>query len=80
MEIPNEEGKSPPSPKFSYKEFLLSVSGSSLNREDHTLEDVLTSEPNSKDRWYHHYLDSSTNDQHFDPCPNIVVSKEEFDQ
>ncbi|KAL4359576.1 hypothetical protein AHAS_Ahas08G0091200 [Arachis hypogaea] len=49
-------------------------------REENTLPDVEIDSPNPEDKWYRNEDDHENNEKPFDPCPNIPVAKEEFEE
>ncbi|XP_016200154.1 uncharacterized protein LOC107641164 [Arachis ipaensis] len=67
-------------PKISYKESLL-VAPELIRDENNVLNNSITEDgPNSEDRWYREDEDLSIKDKAFDPCLEIKVSKEEFNE
>ncbi|MED6115070.1 hypothetical protein PIB30_086635 [Stylosanthes scabra] len=66
------------SPKVSYKESLLIPKGPAVENLDLDLSNVMEDDPNPEDRWYKDEELPSRDEKDFDPCPTILVSKEEY--
>ncbi|KAL4316658.1 hypothetical protein AHAS_Ahas15G0307100 [Arachis hypogaea] len=67
-------------PKLSYKESLLATPGSMDKDNDFLNETITEGESDPDNRWYKNDEDLSKREKPFDPCPDIKVSKEEFEK
>ncbi|XLR33768.1 hypothetical protein S83_061668 [Arachis hypogaea] len=65
--------------KVSYKESLLTPIGPRLEESPSVMEEVLENASDLEDRWYKEDKWNRTDEQPFDLCPVIPVSKEEFE-
>ncbi|KAL4390957.1 hypothetical protein AHAS_Ahas03G0197000 [Arachis hypogaea] len=78
MEVIPVEERITPIQKCSYKESLLIGPGL---EGDHEHESIMEDdEPNPEDKWYKDDDDGVNGEKPFNPCPEIPVSKEEFEE
>ncbi|KAL4286322.1 hypothetical protein AHAS_Ahas19G0074600 [Arachis hypogaea] len=66
-------------PKVSYRDSLLVTPGTMDEDSSPRSLNSNESEPNPQDRWYMDEENLQRKDKPFDPCPEIKVTKEEFD-
>ncbi|RYR65034.1 hypothetical protein Ahy_A03g011031 [Arachis hypogaea] len=72
------EERSTPIQKCSYKDSLLTGPGLGNDHEPESLME--DDEPNPEDKWYKDDEDGVNGETPFNPCPEIPVSKEEFEE
>ncbi|RYR59886.1 hypothetical protein Ahy_A05g025842 isoform A [Arachis hypogaea] len=66
--------------KVSYKESLLKPVGPSVKGKDLVADPIDEDEPNPEDKWCKTTENDDQVEKPFDPCPNIPISKDEFDE
>ncbi|RYR10118.1 hypothetical protein Ahy_B05g078586 [Arachis hypogaea] len=66
--------------KISYKDTLLTVAGSIIEDEHVDMEEVNEDIPDPENRWYQDADKDTHEEEPFNPCPTIPISKEEFDE
>ncbi|KAL4307282.1 hypothetical protein AHAS_Ahas16G0262700 [Arachis hypogaea] len=81
MEVtgPCDENKSGAS-KISYKDTLLTVAGSIIEDEHIDMEEVNEDIPDPENRWYQDADKDTHEEEPFNPCPTIPISKEDFNE
>ncbi|RYR03236.1 uncharacterized protein LOC107646856 [Arachis ipaensis] len=80
MDINHQNRDTPMITKVSYKESLLKPAGPNVKGDDFVTDPIDEDEPNSKDKWYKTTENDDQVEKPFDPCPNIPISKDEFDE
>ena len=63
-----------------YKDCVLSPIGLASNNDKLLEEDEDEDTPNLEDKWYNLEEEEGHPEEAFDPCPNIPISKEEYDE
>ncbi|XP_015965172.1 uncharacterized protein LOC107488895 [Arachis duranensis] len=66
--------------KISYKDTLLTVAGSIIEDEHVDMEEVNEDISDPENRWYQDADKETHEEEPFNPCPTIPISKEEFDE